>query len=44
MEYTSIKVAGIPVGEDAYVKAKLEEKAGKLDAKFARVTRRLEKG
>ena len=39
-----IKVAGIPVGDDAYVKAKLEEKADKLDAKFARVTGRLEKG
>ena len=40
----SIKVAGIPVSDDVYVKAKLEEKADKLDAKFACVTGQLEKG
>ena len=35
---------GAAIGDDAYVKAKLKEKADKLDAKFARVTGRLEKG
>ena len=40
----SIKVASIPVSDDAYVKAKLKEKADKLDAKFTCVTGQLKKG
>ena len=40
----SINVASIPVGDDVYVKAKLKEKADKLDAKFAHITGQLEKG
>ena len=39
-----IKVAGIPVSSNVYVTAKLKEKAGKLNAKFAHVTGWLKKG
>ena len=37
-------VAGILVSDNVYVKAKLKEKADKLDTKFAHVTGQLEKG
>ena len=39
----STKVASIPVSDDVYVKAKLEEKADKLNAKFVCVTGQLKK-
>ena len=39
-----IKVASIPISNNVYVKAKLKEKADKLDANFMCVTGHLEEG